>query len=173
MRLREIIFTGPECTGKTTLAEQVAHKYSEPLVQEFARTYLEGIGREYVETDILEIAKGQLRSRERIAPGARHFLIQDTSWLVLKVWSEHKYGHCNPWIDSLFKKSNAIYFLCRPDFPWQQDPLRESENERWILYERYLYWLTTLSKPFHELGGSLKSRLQVIDSTLEKYIPKY
>ena len=173
MYLQEIIFTGPECSGKTTLAREVAKKYNEPWVPEFARTYLEHINRDYVETDILEIAKGQLHSKKQIATSAKKFLFQDTSWLVLKVWSEHKYGHCDPWIDSLLINDNeAFYFLCKPDLPWTEESLRESQHERWILYERYFYWLSTWSKPFQELKGPLEDRLIVVDAALKKLLPE-
>ncbi|MFK8006949.1 MAG: AAA family ATPase [Saprospiraceae bacterium] len=56
---KKIILTGPESTGKSTLARQLAQVYNTVWVPEFARTYLEGLNRPYRGDDLLKIAKGQ------------------------------------------------------------------------------------------------------------------
>jgi nicotinamide riboside kinase len=57
-----ITIVGPESSGKTTLARELAAKYGCPWVPEFAREYLEGLGRDYVQEDLFVIAEGQLLS---------------------------------------------------------------------------------------------------------------
>ncbi len=49
-----IVLTGPESSGKTTLASKLSLLYDLPLVKEFSRTYLENHGAEY---DILDLEK--------------------------------------------------------------------------------------------------------------------
>ena len=55
-----ITIVGPESSGKTTLAEQLAGALSSQWVPEFARVYLENLGRPYGFEDLREIAMGQL-----------------------------------------------------------------------------------------------------------------
>ena len=55
----KIVFTGPECSGKTTFSQLIAKKYNAPLVQEYAREYLNKLQHPYGYNDLLKIAKGQ------------------------------------------------------------------------------------------------------------------
>jgi len=54
-----ITIVGPESSGKTTLARQLAADMGCPWVPEYAREYLEVLGREYNEADLSVIAEGQ------------------------------------------------------------------------------------------------------------------
>ena len=57
-----ITIVGPESSGKTTLARELADRYGCPWVPEFAREYLDSLGRDYQEEDLVLIAKGQIDS---------------------------------------------------------------------------------------------------------------
>lgn len=57
-----ITIVGPESSGKTTLARELASFYNAPWVPEYARKYLEGLGRPYRENDLHRIAEGQLEA---------------------------------------------------------------------------------------------------------------
>ena len=55
-----ITIVGPESSGKTTLARQLAGEFGCPWVPEYAREYLEGRGGYYNEANLELIAEGQL-----------------------------------------------------------------------------------------------------------------
>ena len=57
-----ITIVGPESSGKTTLARQLAADLGCPWVPEYAREYLDGLGRTYEEDDLQIIARGQLEA---------------------------------------------------------------------------------------------------------------
>ena len=62
-----VVITGPESSGKTTLARQLAERWKAPLVKEVARDYLQGKG-SYQKSDLLKIAKLQyVTEQERSA----------------------------------------------------------------------------------------------------------
>ena len=61
-----ITIVGPESSGKTTLARELASFYDAPWVAEYARKYLEGLGRPYEENDLNHIAEGQLEAISRV-----------------------------------------------------------------------------------------------------------
>ncbi|MDP7430159.1 MAG: ATP-binding protein [Flavobacteriales bacterium] len=129
----KIIVTGPESSGKTTLCKALSEHFKIPSTEEYAREYLNNLGREYKEEDLLEIAKGQLQSETNSQ-------LLDTDLITIKIWSEYKYGKSDKWILEQIEKQkseNRYYLLCRPDIPWEADPLRESPLNRDELFKIY------------------------------------
>jgi NadR type nicotinamide-nucleotide adenylyltransferase len=156
-----ISITGPESSGKTTLAQALAARFQTLWVPEYARAYLETLARPYVFEDLEEIAKGQIAWEDESAREANKLLFCDTDLLVLKVWSEYKYGRCAPFIlEALAARPYDLYLLCRPDIPWVPDPLRENPGEREELYNIYLSELRSMNARFLELNGPLADRLE-------------
>lgn len=162
--MKKIILTGPESSGKTTLARQLAHHFECGWVSEYARTYLNDLDRSYSQADLYQIALGQYQLEQEFASLNPPFLICDTSFLVLKIWSLYKYGDCHPFILQQVEQSTQdLYFLCAPDIPWEADPLRENPNNRQELYDIYLKELQRLDLDFMELKGSKERRLYLAE----------
>jgi len=158
---KKILITGPECTGKTTLAQELSRFYGSTWVPEYARRYLMQIGREYEEHDLLVIARGQLREEREAAASGASLLFLDTSLLVMKIWSEYKYGRCDPWIESSWQEASYdVILLLRPDIEWEYDPLRESPKYRDQLFEAYEKYLKESGKKYHVISGQGNKRLE-------------
>lgn len=165
-----IVLTGPESSGKTTLACQLADYWNAPLVPEYARDYLAGkVG--YVEEDLLRIARGQHKLEQALVQHAPEKIICDTDLLVIMIWSEVKYGHCAPWISDTFKDNlereglNRVYYLCDSNIPWQEDPLRENPDNRDELFELYLQKIKDFGLAYKVVEGEPGRRFQqVLDS---------
>lgn len=158
--MRKIVITGPESSGKSSLAQALAKHYDAPSVPEFARTYLKELERPYEEKDLLNIARGQLEWEKNYALNANEWLILDTSLVVIKIWSEYKYGQCHPFILEKLKNSTYdLFLLCRPDIPWTFDPLRENPSDREALFTLYQKELQTLGYPYVEINGHGEERL--------------
>lgn len=153
-----IAVTGPESCGKTTLAKSLSQHFQTQYVPEFAREYLLNLNRPYVQSDLDHIAKGHLNS---ILENKSDLPIVDTDFVVLKIWSEYKYGECSPIIQ---KEVEANYFdlhlLCSPDIPWEEDILRENPNDREKLFDMYCNELTKLRKSFTIIRGEEEDRIK-------------
>jgi len=164
-----ICVTGPESTGKTTLATQLAEALSAPLVREMAREILARCASEpasenapsYTSADVLAIAEAQLEAeREALRSGAP-VVVADTDLTVIQVWWEEKYGALHPWIIArLAERSRRRYLLMLPDLAWEPDPLRESPFDRERLLERYREILAESAFPVAEISGSGADRLE-------------
>ena len=131
--MTKIIITGSESSGKTTICKSLSNYYNIPFAEEYSRIYLNSLQRDYTQEDLLEIAKGQLKSNQENQ-------ICDTDLITIKIWSEYKYGNCNNWILEQIEKQkteNRFYLLCNPDIPWKSDPLRENPKNRKELFEIY------------------------------------
>jgi NadR type nicotinamide-nucleotide adenylyltransferase len=166
--IRKIAITGPESTGKSMLAGQLATHYNTVWVPEFARGYLEHLGKPYEEEDILSIAQGQLVAEDYWFIKAKDYLFCDTELLVTKIWSEVKYSRCDPWIIAkLNSHKYDLFLLCDIDLPWQYDPLREHPDQRQYLFDLYYKELKNRNFPFDVVRGTGRDRLtnaiQIID----------
>jgi len=161
----KIAIVGPESSGKTTLTEALAQHYGCLYTAEFARIYLADKGPGYVEEDLLHIAHGQLlkeREMQQLAHDRRNgLLVCDTDLLTIRIWSEEVYGRSAPELLTLSQHHHYDHWmLCRPDIPWEPDPLRENPHDRDRLFEVYEAMLKKLAKPYTILEGPLGDRLR-------------
>jgi len=164
LNLKRISITGPESTGKSWLAEKLAACYQTSWVPEFAREYLIKLGREYRFEDIVEIAKGQLtkerEQEEEVNEKNNGMIFCDTDLLVTRIWSEFKYGRCDPWIlEQLRIHRYDLYLLCDIDLPWMEDPLREHPDKRKELFSLYKAGLEAMPVKWAVVSGQGDTRL--------------
>ncbi len=138
-KAKTILITGPESSGKTTLAKQLAENLGAEFLPEYARTYLEQHGPEYEQSTLLTIAKEHtLAFDTSLASNQSKILLLDTFLLNIKIWSEEKYESCDSWIlDQLTSFRPDGVLLCKPDIPWKPDPLRENPLDRDRLFAIY------------------------------------
>ena len=169
-KLRKIAITGPESTGKSMLAEQLATHYKTAWVPEFAREYLERNGFSYKEEDVLAIARGQLESEQQVMSKAAGFLFCDTEFIVTKIWSDVKYKRCHQWIlNQIETHRYDLYLLCDIDLPWEYDPLREHPEMRKELFELYCREITSRNFPFVIIRGFGSERLNNAITLIDDY----
>jgi NadR type nicotinamide-nucleotide adenylyltransferase len=161
VNIKKIVMTGPESTGKTTLAKALADYFGTVWVPEYARTYLNQLGRSYRYEDLEEMAKGQIALEEQALEKANTYLFCDTGMLVLKVWAEYKYGKCPALIlDHLHSQTYDLFFLCGTDVPWEDDPLRENPSDREDLLNIYQKQLHEQKTSYYLLEGNHTDRLK-------------
>ncbi|RLD91370.1 MAG: ATPase [Bacteroidetes bacterium] len=159
--LKRIAITGPESTGKSWLAKELAKHFNTVWVPEYAREYLEVNGPEYDFDDIVFIAKGQKEREESLANVATNLLFCDTEPLVTKIWSEVVFNKCDPWIEFEIKKyPYDLYLLCYPDIAWDPDILRENPDNRLELFELYVKEMKVRNLPYTVIRGQGKERLK-------------
>ena len=164
--MKRIAFTGPESTGKTTLAEAIALHFNCPWVAEIAREYLTERSGQYEQNDLDIMAQLQVDKWNSL--DAEAFVIYDTDMTVYAIWSEVKYGSISPVIQNLAANQHIDhYFLCSPDIPWEDDPLRENPHDREKLFNRYKEWLEEKNVPFTILKGSLDERKEKAIAIIE------
>lgn len=163
--IKKIVIIGPESTGKSTLAEQLAERYQTVWVPEYAREYLTKHGMSYKYEDLLAIAKGQLDLEDALEKKASNGLMFiDTDMTVMKVWSDFVFGRSHPFIlEQLKQRSYHLYLLCNTDLPWVEDELREYPDleTRERLMKIYRDLMKSQEVPFVEISGSEEKRLEM------------
>lgn len=169
--INKVCVIGPECTGKTVLSEALAKHLSTVWVEEYARAYLNRLNQPYEEADLLKIAHGQLRMEDEWSIDANKILVCDTNLIVIKVWSEFKYGHCDKIIlDLIDKRKYDLYVLTYIDIPWISDPLREHPDRREELYNIYLNEMKKQPVPYIEVKGTEQQRLDSALAAIDQFI---
>lgn len=174
--IKKIVITGPESSGKSTLSQQLATHYATQWVPEFARLYLEQLGRPYHQEDLLEIARGQAAMEDRKKPDASQYLFCDTGLEVIKIWSLFKYDEVDQRIVQLLEKRDYdFYLLCKPDLDWSPDPLRETPKpeDRWRLFELYREEIESLGIPCVAIEGAEQERLEMAVAGIGKYFGEF
>jgi NadR type nicotinamide-nucleotide adenylyltransferase len=169
--LKRIAIVGPECTGKTQLSIQLAKHYKTVWVPEYARQYIDRLNRPYTQADLLKIAKGQTFTEDELALEARELLICDTNLVVIKIWSEFKYGVCNAEIlRMLNNRKYDLHLLTSIDVPWENDPQREHPHQRELLYALYIKELENLGVRYTLISGDESQRLESAVQAIDRVI---
>lgn len=161
----DVVLTGVESTGKSTLTQALAVRLGRPWVPEAARAYLAMRGGRYDEGDLLAIARRQW-AWARWAKGPA---VLDTDLWTLVIWAEVRFGRVDPWLRAAAAAQGPrFYLLCEPDLPWAADPLREHPSlaARAALHARYVDTLAAQPWPWVCVRGSGPDRLAAAETAL-------
>jgi nicotinamide riboside kinase len=160
--MKTIVITGAECSGKTTLAKDLADHFKTDYCIEEARPFLQKLNRKHTYSDVEELAKKQEEIQFKFINSQNNFALLDTDLLTIKIWLEDKFNQCPNWIDEKIQKlvTSRIYLLSSPSIPYEPDPLREDENRRAEIFEIYKTELEKLGAKYFIIEGDKTERLK-------------
>jgi NadR type nicotinamide-nucleotide adenylyltransferase len=145
--VKRVCLFGPESTGKTTLARDLARHFETSWVHEYARPLLDPQGGKCFPDDIARIARGQIATEEAMAHQANRVLFCDTDVLTTTLWSDVLFGQTPAWVRRLADQRNYdLYMLLGVDVPWVND------NQRFF-HEPFVR-----RQMFERFRGALESR---------------
>lgn len=156
INIAKIVLFGPESTGKTTLAKQLARHYNTVWAPEYAREYLQHKWNNERKTcegsDLVPIAYGQMKLENELARKADKLLICDTDLLETMVYSKEYYGGTvAPELEeAALSNSYDLYLLTYIDTPWEEDDLRDKPTIRLKMFNAFEM---TLKKIQQTLSG--------------------
>ena len=162
--VRRVVVTGPESTGKTTLARRLAEHFATAWVPEYARGYLDvkhaggPIPSPPCEaTDIPAIARGQLASEERGGARARTACSSATPTSTPRASTPRSTsGRAREWIrDAAAARRYELHLLLDVDVPWVADPQRDRPHLRRELLARLSRALENDRRPYVLVVGRL------------------
>ncbi|HXH99700.1 MAG TPA: ATP-binding protein [Sphingobacteriaceae bacterium] len=170
-RIKKIAVVGPESTGKSTIAEQLAFHYNTVWVPEFAREYCEKLSEPCNLQDEINMFYGQLALEKKMLPLANQLLICDTTFLTVKIWSDHMFGKTPAEVlEELPKHSYDLYLLMDIDMQWQEDPLRDFPHLRSHFMDIWHNELELLNANYTVISGIGDSRLQKSISAIDQFL---
>jgi NadR type nicotinamide-nucleotide adenylyltransferase len=132
---QRIVVTGPEATGKTTLAKALARHFRSPWQPEMARLYADEVKRELKAPDAELIARRAMVAEDTTLASDPPLLVLDTDLISTVVYVRHYYGPCPAWIETAARERRGdLYLLCAPDLPWTADGVRDRPAQRKELF---------------------------------------
>lgn len=161
----KVVLFGPESTGKSTLAQQLADHYDTVFVPEYSRIYAEMqllCNKPLTKEDVVEIAHGQLKLETELRPKANKVLFCDTDLLETKVYSEMYYdGYCPPQLEDFARQQTySFYLLTYIDMPWVADNIRDKPQDREQQFNTFEATLKKYNKSYEIIKGNEQERLQ-------------
>lgn len=168
----KIVITGPESSGKTTLTQQLSKILDIEWHPEYARAYLDTLGRSYVQADLAKMVKYISSSIQKMEDEKNtSVLLLDTYLLVFQIWSTYKYGNCEDYIlNQVTNHPPDLYLLCTPDIPWAPDPQRENPNDRDELFNIYEATIKGSKVPYVRIQGTSKERLDTAQAAVNQLL---
>ena len=135
---RRIVLTGPECSGKTTLAVGLAGRLHAPWLPEASRRYAEEVRRELTVEDVEPIARRAMLVEDAALATDPPLLLLDTDLVSTVLYARHYYGACPAWVEQAARdRRGELYLLCVPDLPWAADGVRDRPAQRWELFSLF------------------------------------
>ena len=168
--IKRIAIVGPECSGKTTLAEQLATRLQTVFVPEYVRLWIDFRGTSCREQDVAEIIRGQIALEASLEPYANHYLICDTEPRLSKIWSETLYDRFPADLLSWVEMNHYDhYLLTTPDLPWEADGQRCLPEGGQSFFERCKIAFQSTNRPISTISGVGTDRLNKALKALEQH----
>ena len=173
LRPQLICLLGAECTGKTTLARDLANQLGAPWVPEYLRRFTALHGRTPRQDEQNHILQEQHTLEEAALQLARQrgnaWVVWGTAPLLTAVYSD-----CVFHDTSLYPQAWALHpryaltLLLEPDLPWVADGLqRDGEAMRATVHTRLLQTLHQSALPFVRITGTSRQRLRTALDAVE------
>jgi NadR type nicotinamide-nucleotide adenylyltransferase len=160
------VLIGPECTGKTWLAGELAAHYAVPSAPEHAREYVERHGEALTYADVEAIGSGQRAGEDaaiaRAETQGAPLVVLDTDLVSTSIYSRHYYGDCPRWVEELApRRLGDLYLLHHVDVEWVADGRqREQPERREELFARFKATLQGLGARVADVAGPWAARRQ-------------
>ena len=160
-KIRRIAIIGPECTGKTTLTQQLAEHAGVAWIPEYARKYITELEGIYSIDDVIFIAKKQIDEYDYSDEGVFNEIFFDTDLIITKVWFDVVFKDCPDWVEKAIQERPFEYhLLCNTELPWEPDMVRQNGGEkREKLFKMYEQELIKRGYPYGVVTGNGQERL--------------
>lgn len=155
------MLTGPECSGKTTLAAALAGRFGAPWVPEAARRFAESSAAPLSAATVAPIARLAMELQDAALRAAPPLLFLDTDLVSTVVYARHYYGACPAWIEEEARARLAdLHLLGAPDLPWTPDGIRDRPTRREELFDAFAATLAALGARVEVLRGEGSARTE-------------
>jgi HTH-type transcriptional regulator, transcriptional repressor of NAD biosynthesis genes len=167
--VKKICFYGPESTGKSTMAVQMAKKYKTESVPEVAREMI--TKNVFDAADIIAIGEAQTQRVIEKTKTANKLLFCDTDLITTKIYSQVYLNVIPPILTELEQQiTYDLYFLMDIDVPWIADGLRDLGDRREEMFVIFKKELDDRNISYILIQGTPREREQRITQEIDKLL---
>ncbi|HNV28340.1 MAG TPA: AAA family ATPase [Cyclobacteriaceae bacterium] len=167
--VKKICFYGPESTGKSVMAKQLAAYYQTEFVPEVAREIVSS--NEFTINEIIKIGYAQTERIIDKAKTANKILFCDTDLITTQIYCRHYLGEVPDVLYELEKKiTYDQYFLFDIDVPWVGDGMRDLGDSRQVMFEIFKQELEIRNISYLLVKGDYKERERFLKSEVNKIV---
>ncbi|HPW64307.1 MAG TPA: AAA family ATPase [Cyclobacteriaceae bacterium] len=167
--VKKICFYGPESTGKSVMAKQLAAYYQTEFVPEVAREIVSS--NEFTINEIIKIGYAQTERIIDKAKTANKILFCDTDLITTQIYCRHYLGEVPDVLYELEKKiTYDQYFLFDIDVPWVGDGMRDLGDSRQVMFEIFKQELEIRKISYLLVKGDYKERERFLKSEVNKIV---
>lgn len=179
----KIAIVGAECTGKSTLAAELAthfqSTYPSKWVPEYLREFSEKAERTPFEEEQAFIAQTQKNLEAEIAKSlikeanghAYALLFCDTTPLLTNIYNEIVFSRPHPELEALCHHDDYdLTLLTAIDFPWQADPMRDGPDAQKATHQLLSQKLLDLKIKHEVISGSIKERVAQAQNLIQELV---
>ncbi len=168
--VRRVSVFGPESTGKTTLARDLAATFGTVWVPEWARVELARAG-SVADLAWDDVVRGQIACEEALARDARRVLVCDTDPLATEIWADVLGASWTP--SSALADPARPYdltLLLAPDVPWVGDPARFLPDEGAAFFARCEQALQRSRRRYIVVRGTWDERMATATAAIRSLL---
>ena len=164
---------GPESTGKSTLATELAAHFHTIAVPEFGRLYCEALGNECDMEDLRAIRAGHDLLVREARRKTKAILILDTDAVMTAVWADVLLGQRPADLDRIDDPAD-LYLLCDIDIPFEADGIRyfPDPKMRQQMFEQTRAELVRRALPFVTIRGDHVHRFATAIEAITSRFPE-
>jgi len=167
--VKKICFYGPESTGKSTIAKQLAEIYDTEFVPEVAKEIISS--NDFTVDDIIQIGHAQTGRVKEKSKTANKILFCDTDLITTEIYSKKYLGGVPEVLLELEKEIHYdLYFLFDIDVPWVADGLRDLEHQREVMLKIFEEELIKRNIPFIRVKGNWAERQGIIKREIDQLL---
>lgn len=155
--VKKVCIYGPESTGKTTLARDLAQHFNTAFAHEVARDLL--TDNNVTIEGILRIGRAQTALVQRKTWAANKVLFCDTDIITTQIYCQLYLNKIPPELIDLEAKTHYdLYVLLDIDVPWIEDPLRDFGDKRVEMYALFKSELDKRNISYITVSGNWEER---------------
>jgi HTH-type transcriptional regulator, transcriptional repressor of NAD biosynthesis genes len=171
--VRRVCLLGAESTGKSTLAGALAERFQTVWNPEYGRPYTQ-VGRlpgaPWTSWEFTHIARIHCWYEDFLATLAHRVLFSDTDAFTTAVFHEVYLRTAATGFEELVDRPYDLFVVCGLDIPWRHDGIREFEERRQWMQERYLERARASGRPWLLVEGPLERRIETAASAVAELL---
>ncbi len=172
--MKVVVLAGPESSGKSWLAGEIATRFGGQVVGEYVREFIDEQQRDTCYADIPLIARGQLQREDAARAERPALLVLDTHLLSNILWSRTLFGDCPAWLETaLAERSYDLHLLLSPEgVPWVGDGQRcqPALAERLAFFHASEAWLKAQGQRYVVVTGNWAERRDAALATVSAWL---